>query len=67
MRACIVCDAPATHRVGFGNLNLVCERCADIMIACEHNEGTVLQRYDEDGVGYRIWVCDACGFREFDQ
>ena len=33
---------------------------------CEHEIGTPYQKYDADGCGYYIWVCDNCGYEEFD-
>lgn len=44
----------------------LCEPCADRMVACAHEEGTRLKRFDSDGCGFLIWRCDACGLELLD-
>lgn len=33
---------------------------------CSHDEGHREQRYDADGCGFYVWVCDACACEWFD-
>lgn len=62
---CPVCSLSViSHRVG--ELNIVCEPCADRMLACKHVSGESVQRFDNDGAGYKVWRCGSCYFTDFD-
>ena len=47
-------------------LDTLCHDCAQRMVACDHATGDQAQRYDADGVGFRVWRCDECGVEMFD-
>lgn len=60
---CNLCAEEATHRVAG---LVVCEPCADKVVACPHESGFTRQEYDADGCGYIVWTCEACGYFEID-
>lgn len=59
--SCQVCGAGLVERSwSAGLLQNVCEACAQRIVDCKHESGDQRQRYDADGVGYRVWQCDVC-------
>jgi DNA invertase Pin-like site-specific DNA recombinase len=60
-KGCAECDAPLVEFVySIGFRERLCLACADRIERCAHERGDQVQRYDTDGVGFRVWRCDLC-------
>lgn len=66
MRCSLCAAALGEYVYSIGMVRGLCEACASKIEHCPHEHGDQRQRFDNDGVGYRVWQCVDCGGAFFD-